>query len=254
MDTKRYHSVSINDQPKYLTFCLSFCDTLLEQLLVLFTEPASLNNVTFLKSLQVMVHFTMYRPAQVIFDFAQQDVQRQQMVLKLYGLHPFLKENMLLLLSFPSLLDDSLWKANLRVFYKRILHIEIESPPIDLSMLTPGNSHWIYLGIRNAPKGTIVHALNVEDGGLDYYNYTQLLNVIFVKEVFSENQDMYFFFVSICFFLFYFLSSFLKWFWQFFFMDPVKMINEGEKQKASFPINLTGASRFRFLLYFAQLV
>lgn len=57
--------------------------------------------------------------------------------------------------------------------------------------LSMGTSHWVYLGTRYAPKKAILHQMNVEDGGLDYYNYEQLLNVLLVKEVHGTNQNMY---------------------------------------------------------------
>jgi hypothetical protein len=45
------------------------------------------------------------------------------------------KENMVRLLSFPSLIDDPLWKANLYVFYKRHLQFPIEIPPTDFGTM-----------------------------------------------------------------------------------------------------------------------
>lgn len=55
--------------------------------------------------------------------------------------------------------------------------------------LVEGGSHWIYLGTRYAPKKAVIHELNKEDGGLDYYNYEQLLNVLLVKEVQNTQQN-----------------------------------------------------------------
>lgn len=64
METSRYHTVSIHDQPGFSKFALSFSESLLEHLLKLFVEPEHLNDVTFLKRLQVLIHFTMVRRRQ----------------------------------------------------------------------------------------------------------------------------------------------------------------------------------------------